>query len=100
MLSFTYDICELILLHLLPDCSEAKDSDEPMIGLKELIVGMTVSLMGDLTGGIMHYTSCVVIRENLSTDVDYQHITAFACFQIGKNLCILDVSIYIFGTYI
>lgn len=79
------------LRRILLDC-KGNRSEEPMVGLADLIEGAAYSYLGDRQASIRSYRSCLK-RRNPNKDVYDQHVSAFALYELGSNLCAVDVSI-------
>lgn len=79
------------LRRILLDC-KGNRSEEPMIGLADLIEGAAYSYLGDRQASIRSYRSCLK-RRNPNKDVYDQHVSAFALYELGSSLCTIDVSI-------
>ncbi|KAL6262169.1 tetratricopeptide repeat protein 39C-like [Pogonomyrmex barbatus] len=86
----------LYLWNALPSCSteslqgilkECKEnhSEEPMVGLSDLIEGAVCLYLGDTEAAIKNYRSCLKRRCPSKDEFD-QHISAFALYELGSNL--------------
>ncbi|KZC07275.1 Tetratricopeptide repeat protein 39C, partial [Dufourea novaeangliae] len=86
MLSCTSESLRRVLL----EC-QGNRSDEPMVGLADLIEGAAHSYLGDREASIESYRNCLR-RRSPSNDTCDQHISAFALYELGSALCITNVS--------
>ncbi|XP_076300116.1 tetratricopeptide repeat protein 39C [Lasioglossum baleicum] len=64
-------------------------SDEPMVGLADLIEGAAHSYLGDKESSIESFRNCLR-RRSPSNDLFDQHISAFALYELGSALCITN----------
>lgn len=87
----------LYLWNAMPSCSvdslqgillecKGNRSDEPMVGLADLIEGAAHSYLGDKDESIECYRNCLKHR-NPSNDAYDQHVSAFALYELGSALC-------------
>lgn len=77
--------CSTETLHgVLTECQNC--SEEPMIGLSDLIEGATHSYLDECDSSIMSYRKCLKQRTP-SKDVYDQHISVFALYELGNILC-------------
>ncbi|KOX72819.1 Tetratricopeptide repeat protein 39C [Melipona quadrifasciata] len=87
----------LYLWNAMPSCSvdslqgillECKGnlSDEPMVGLANLIEGAAYSYLGDTQAAIESYRGCLK-RRSPNNDAYDQHVSAFALYELGTALC-------------
>ncbi|XP_020279706.1 tetratricopeptide repeat protein 39C-like [Pseudomyrmex gracilis] len=74
------------LRFILKDCKTANRSEEPMVGLADLLQGVVYSYLGHLDAAITCYRNCVERRSCPSKDEDDQHISAFALYELGSTL--------------
>nr|XP_012145323.1 PREDICTED: tetratricopeptide repeat protein 39C-like isoform X2 [Megachile rotundata] len=90
----------LYLWNAMPSCSaeslrgivlecKGNRSDEPMVGLADLIEGAAYSYLGDTQASIESYRNCIK-RRNPSNDANDQHVSAFALYELGTALCIIN----------
>ncbi|XP_015428685.1 PREDICTED: tetratricopeptide repeat protein 39C-like [Dufourea novaeangliae] len=84
MLSCTSESLRRVLL----EC-QGNRSDEPMVGLADLIEGAAHSYLGDREASIESYRNCLR-RRSPSNDTCDQHISAFALYELGSALCITN----------
>lgn len=88
-------ICDLILaLSLLLEC-KGNRSEEPMVGLADLVEGATHFYLGDVEAAIKSYRNCLKRRYHPSKDEHDQHVSAFALYELGSSLCNNNVSLQI-----
>ncbi|XP_076756953.1 tetratricopeptide repeat protein 39C-like [Xylocopa sonorina] len=90
----------LYLWNAMPSCSaeslrgillecKGNHSDEPMCGLADLIEGAAHTCLGDTQASIRSYQNCLR-RRNPSNDSYDQHVSAFALYELGTALCIVN----------
>ncbi|XP_029042217.1 tetratricopeptide repeat protein 39C-like isoform X2 [Osmia bicornis bicornis] len=90
----------LYLWNAMPSCSaeslrgivlecKGNRADEPMVGLADLIEGAAYSYLGDIQASIESYRNCIK-RRNPSNDAYDQHVSAFALYELGTALCIIN----------
>lgn len=72
---------------------ECKDnlSDEPMVGLANLIEGAAYFCLGDTQAAIESYRNCLKRRYPINDAYD-QHVSAFALYELGTALCNINVN--------
>ncbi|XP_015189345.1 PREDICTED: tetratricopeptide repeat protein 39C-like isoform X2 [Polistes dominula] len=73
---------------ILLDC-KGNRSEEPMVGLADLIEGAAYLYLGDRQASIRSYRSCLK-RRNPNKDMFDQHVSAFALYELGSSLCTND----------
>lgn len=61
-----------------------------MIGLANLIEGAAYSYLGDAQAAIESYRGCLK-RRGPNNDAYDQHVSAFALYELGTALCIVNV---------
>lgn len=61
-------------------------SEEPMDGLSDLIEGTVYSYLGDKDAATRCYRNCLR-RRIPSKDLEDQHVSVFALFELGTLLC-------------
>ncbi|XP_043260175.1 tetratricopeptide repeat protein 39C-like [Colletes gigas] len=76
------------LRNILLECKSNR-SDEPMVGLTDLIEGAAHSYLGDIDASIKCYRNCLR-RRNPSNDAYDQHVSAFALYELGSALCAIN----------
>ncbi|KOC67783.1 Tetratricopeptide repeat protein 39C [Habropoda laboriosa] len=90
----------LYLWNAMPSCSAASlreillecksnGTNEPMVGLTDLIEGAAYSYLGDTQASIESYRNCLR-RRNPSNDAYDQHVSAFALYDLGTTLCTIN----------
>lgn len=77
---------------LLAECKE-NQTEEPMVGLADLVEGAAHSYLGDTETAIKCYRNCVKRRCPSKDECD-QHVSAFALYELGSSLCNNNVSIF------
>lgn len=86
------------MYNLLLECKE-NHSEEPMVGLTDLIEGAACLYLGDTETAIKNFRNCLKCRYPSKDEYD-QHISAFALYELGSSLSNNNVStsyiIYIF----
>ncbi|XP_012060727.1 PREDICTED: tetratricopeptide repeat protein 39C-like [Atta cephalotes] len=86
----------LYLWNALPSCSteslreishECKEnhSEEPMVGLTDLIEGAAFLYLGDTEAAIKSFRNCLKCRYPSKDEYD-QHVSAFALYELGSSL--------------
>ncbi|KAL6421807.1 hypothetical protein ACFW04_010971 [Cataglyphis niger] len=87
----------LYLWNAMPSCSieslrgilwecKKNHSEEPMVGLAALLEGAASFYLGDTEAAIKSYRNCLKRRYPSKDEYD-QHISAFALYELGSNLC-------------
>ncbi|CAK9815934.1 Tetratricopeptide repeat protein 39C [Anthophora plagiata] len=90
----------LYLWNAMPSCSaeslrgillecKSNRSNEPMVGLSDLIEGAAYSYLGDTQASIECYRNCLR-RRNPSNDMHDHHVSAFALYDLGTALCTIN----------
>jgi len=91
--------CQSYLLHLrsdshrlalLPEC-KGNRSEEPMVGLADLVEGAAYFYLGNVEAAIKSYRNCLKCRYPSKDEYD-QHVSAFALYELGSSLCNNNVS--------
>lgn len=75
---------------LLLECKR-NHSEEPMVGLAALLEGAASFYLGDTEAAIKSYRNCLKQRHPSKDEYD-QHVSAFALYELGNNLCNNNVS--------
>ncbi|CAL1687001.1 unnamed protein product [Lasius platythorax] len=70
---------------ILWDCKRSH-SEEPMVGLAALLEGAASFYLGDTEAAIKSYRNCLKRRYPSNDEYD-QHVSAFALYELGSNLC-------------
>lgn len=79
--------CSIESLHgILLEC-KGNRSEEPMVGLADLVEGATHFYLGDVEAAIKSYRNCLKRRYHPSKDEHDQHVSAFALYELGSSLC-------------
>ncbi|XP_032672032.1 tetratricopeptide repeat protein 39C-like [Odontomachus brunneus] len=87
----------LYLWNAMPSCSaeslrgillecKGNQTEEPMVGLADLVEGAAYSYLGDIEAAIKCYRNCVKRRCPSKDEYD-QHVSAFALYELGSSLC-------------
>ncbi|XP_011347579.1 tetratricopeptide repeat protein 39C isoform X4 [Ooceraea biroi] len=78
--------CSAETLHgILLECTGNR-SEEPMVGLVDLVEGAAYFYLGDVEAAIKSYRSCLKRRYPSKDEYD-QHVSAFALYELGSSLC-------------
>lgn len=78
--------CSVESLHgILWECKRSH-SEEPMVGLAALLEGAASFYLGDTEAAIKCYRVCLKRRYPSNDECD-QHVSAFALYELGSNLC-------------
>ncbi|XP_014476192.1 PREDICTED: tetratricopeptide repeat protein 39C-like [Dinoponera quadriceps] len=87
----------LYLWNAMPSCSveslqgillecKGNRTEEPMVGLTDLVEGAACSYLGDTEAAIKCYRNCLKRRYPSKDEYD-QHVSAFALYELGSSLC-------------
>lgn len=71
---------------LLEDC-QSTSGQEPMEGLRHLVMGAAQCCLGHTTEAIACFRTSIAKRSHLDTNAGDNHITAFALYELGILLC-------------
>lgn len=75
------------ILHLnVVDC-QSTSGQEPMEGLRHLVMGAAQCCLGHTTEAIACFRTSIAKRSHLDTNAGDNHITAFALYELGILLC-------------
>jgi len=82
--------CLTYYVTLLSECKE-NHSEEPMVGLTNLIEGAACLYLRDTEAAIKNFRNCLKRRYPSKDEYD-QHVSAFALYELGSSLSNNNVS--------